>query len=191
MDLDCHPQLRFVKMEDEIPETRKSKGRSGPSGWKKYNELRARTGVRLDPYPMKRPAMSNVLPPAVAGTVEQATTDREVGAVQTAENTSTEEGLLVAVLRDPPRSSAAAVAVEAPAVAHEMQRRDTSTSQKTAVAAQTPAVADTVRGSPPSPRSAVAEEKPAVAARVARRSIGVGEHVSGEPFLWRGIWEMP
>ena len=135
--------------------------------------------------------MSNVLPPAVAGTVEQATTDREVGAVQTAENTSTEEGLLVAVLRDPPRSSAAAVAVEAPAVAHEMQRRDTSTSQKTAVAAQTPAVADTVRGSPPSPRSAVAEEKPAVAARVARRSIGVGEHVSGEPFLWRGIWEMP
>ena len=186
MDLDCHPQLRIVRMEDEIPKTKKSKGRSGPSGWKKYNEVRARTGVRLDPYPRKRPAMSNVLQPAVAGTLVQANTDHEVGAVPTAENTSTEEGLLVAVLGTPPRSSAAAVA-------HKMQRRDASPSQQTAVAAAAPAVADTMpmRGSPPSPRSAVAAETPAVAAQVARRSIGVGEHVSGEPFLWRGIWDMP
>ena len=31
----------------------------------------------------------------------------------------------------------------------------------------------------------------AVAAEASRRSIGVGEHLSGQPFLWRGIWDMP
>ena len=58
-----------------------------------------------------------------------------------------------------------------------------------------------IHAATPSQESAVAEGVPlhaatpsqgsAVAAGPSRRSIGVGEHLSGEPFLWRGIWDMP
>ena len=59
----------------------------------------------------------------------------------------------------------------------------------------------TIHAATPSQESAVAEGVPlhaatpsqgsAVAAEASRRSIGVGEHLSGQPFLWRGIWDVP
>ena len=72
-----------------------------------------------------------------------------------------------------------------------------------ATPSQESAVAEgvTIHVATPSQEPAVAEGVPlhvatpsqgsAVAAEASRRSIGVGEHLSGEVFLWRGIWDMP
>ena len=59
----------------------------------------------------------------------------------------------------------------------------------------------TIHVATPPKESAVAEGVPlhattpsqgsAVAAEASRRSIGVGEHLTGQPFLWRGIWDVP
>ena len=72
-----------------------------------------------------------------------------------------------------------------------------------ATPSQESAVAEgvTIHAATPTQETAVAEWVPlhaatpsqgsAVAAEASRRSIGVGEHLSGQPFLWRGIWDVP
>ena len=82
------------------------------------------------------------------------------------------------------------------AVAEVVTRHAATPSQESAVAEGVPLHAAT-----PSQGSVVADGVPlhvatpsqgsAVAAEASRRSIGVGEHLSGEPFIWRGIWDMP
>ena len=130
-----------------------------------------------------------LLQPAVAGTLVQVHADRQIGTVTPADITSAETSALVEALSTPALSSAAAVAAEAPAVAAEAH------AAAFAVEAEAPAMRDST---PSQGRIVVAAEAPAVAAvapavaaEISRRSIGVGEHVSGEPFLWRGIWDMP
>ena len=77
-----------------------------------------------------------------------------------------------------------------------MTRHAAHPSQESAVAEGV-----TIHVATPSQEPAVAEGVPlhvatpsqgsAVAAEASRRSIGVGENLSGEPFIWRGIWDMP
>ena len=133
-----------------------------------------------------------LLQPAVAGTLVQVHADRQIGTVTPADITSAETSALV----EAPSTSArprwrrlVAVAAEAPAVAAEAH------AAAFAVEAEAPAMRDST---PSQGRIVVAAEAPAVAAvapavaaEISRRSIGVGEHVSGEPFLWRGVWGMP
>ena len=84
--------------------------------------------------------------------------------------------------------------------AHNAKRSDPAVAEKDRPS-QVSAIAEvvTIHVATPSQESAVAEGVPlhaatpsqgsAVAAEASRRSIGVGEHLSGEPFLWKGIWD--
>ena len=86
--------------------------------------------------------------------------------------------------------------------AHNAKRSDSAVAERIRPS-QVSAIAKvvTIHAATPSQESAVAEGVPlhaatpsqgsAVAAEASRRSIGVGEHLSGEAFLWRGIWDMP
>ena len=86
--------------------------------------------------------------------------------------------------------------------AHNAKRYDSAVAERLGPS-QVSAIAEvvTIHAATPSQESAVAEGFPlhvatppqgsAVAAEASRRSIGVGEHLSGEPFLWRGIWDVP
>ena len=85
--------------------------------------------------------------------------------------------------------------------AHNAKRSDSAVAERIRPS-QDSAVAEgvTIHVATPSQESAVAEGVPlhaatpsqgsAVAAEASRRRIGVGGHLSGEVFLWRGIWDM-
>ena len=87
-------------------------------------------------------------------------------------------------------------------LAHNAKRSDSAVAERLGPS-QVSAIAEavTIHAATPPQESAVAEgvtihvaapsQEPAVAAEASRRSIGVGEHLSGEPFLWRSIWDMP
>ena len=182
----------------------KQKSRSGPSGWKKYNVWRSETGQRIDPYVRKRPsgsvqpgasaivlrtavAETSVLP-AVSGSARQqrAATDPLSIAIAPAHNAKRSDSAVAERIRPS----------QDPAVAEGVTIHAATPSQESAVAEGV-----TIHAATPSQEPAVAEGVPlhvatpsqgsAVAAEASRRSIGVGEHLSGEAFLWRGIWDMP
>ena len=142
----------------------KQKSRSGPSGWKKYNAWRSETGQRIDPYVRKRPS----------------------GSVQPAHNAKRSDSAVAERLTPS----------EVSAIAEMVAIHAAQPSQESAVDKGV-----TIHAATPPQESAVAEGVPlhaatpsqgsAVAAEASRRSIGVGEHLSGEAFLWRGIWDMP
>ena len=151
-------------MSDENPESVQKKRKPGASGWKKYNAKRAETGIRSDPYVKKRSSRKapSESHPAVADTLVQV-----IG--------SAEKGVLVAAAGSAGQQPAAAEPSSAAIVPAEAEHAKRSDS----------AVAEMITPSQGSQGSAVAA-RPTVC-----RSIGVGEHLSGEAFLWRGIWDMP
>ena len=165
-------------MSDENPEIVTKKKKPGASGWKKYNAKRAETGIRSDPYVKKRPSRKapSESHPAVADTLVQVSTDQQKpGATAIVEKTSAEKGVLVAAAGSAGQQPAAAEPSSAAIVPAEAEHAKRSDS----------AVAEMITPSQGSQGSAVAA-RPTVC-----RSIGVGEHLSGEAFLWRGIWDMP
>ena len=192
-------------MSGENPESDK-KTRSGPSGWKKYNARRSETGERIDPYVKKRPSGSHAPQTAVAGTLAQVSTDQQKpGATAIVERTSAETSVLAAVSGSARQEHAAAdpsSTAIVPAEGQHAKRSDSAVAERITLS-QGSAVAEGVpiHAATPSQDSAVAEGFPihaatpsqgsAVAAEASHRSIGVGEHLSGEAFLWRGIWDMP
>ena len=199
-------------MSGEPPACAKQKSRSGPSGWKKYNAWRSETGQRIDPYVRKRPsgsvqpgvsaivlrtavAETSVLP-AVSGSARQqhAAADPLSTAIVPAHNAIRSDSAVAERIRTPHDS----------AVAQGVTMHAATPSQESAVAegvtihaatpSQEPAVAEGVplHAATPSQGSAVAAEAfEHLWGEASRRSIGVGEHLSGEAFLWRGIWDMP
>ena len=160
---------RSCGMDAECSEgVSKKKSRSGRSGWIAYNAERARTGVRLD-YVRKRPAA--LIQTAVAAAVSTGN----------ASAVAVSEGALVAIPQAHAAEGTLVAASETSAVAAE-----------TARAPETSAVAAVAAGSPSSSaETARAPETSAVAETNKHRSIGVGEHSTGEPILWRGIFDMP
>ena len=137
----------------------------------------------------KSPSGSHAPQTAVAGTLAQVSTDQEkLGATATVVRTSAETSALAAVSGSARQEHAAPDPSSTAIVLAECQHAKRSDS----------AVAERIT---PPQGSAVAEGLPihaatpsqgsAVAAEASRRSIGVGEHLSGEAFLWRGIWDIP
>ena len=174
-------------MSGEPSACAKLKSRSGPSGWKKYNAWRSETGQRIDPYVRKRPSRTVQLG------------DSEILLISAV----AEPSVLPAVSGSARQQHAAADPLSTAIVpARNAKRSDSAVAERNRLS-QDSAVAQgvTIQVATPSQESAVAEGVPvhaatpsqgsAVAAEASRRSIGVGEHLSGEPFLWRGIWDMP
>ena len=180
----------------------KLKSRSGPSGWKKYNAWRSETGQRIDPDVRKRPSGSvqpgasavakrlaeTIVLLAVSGSARQqrAAADPLSTAIVPALNAKRSDSAVAERIR-PPHDSAVAQGVTMHAA---------TPSQESAVAEGV-----TIHAATPSQEPAVAEGVPlhvatpsqgsAVAVEGSRQSIGVGEHLTGQPFLWRGIWDVP
>ena len=167
----------------------KKKNRCGKSGWAAYNAKRAKTGLRSD-YVRKGPAAR------IETAVAEAVSTGDALAVA-------EAAVLVAVSTGDAQAvaeTAVAVAVstgDAPAVAVSegalVAIPQVHAADGTLVAAsETSAVAAVAAGSPSS--SAETARAPEISAFVETkkyRSIGVGESSTGEPFLWRGIFDMP
>ena len=174
-------------MSGENPACAKQKSRSGPSGWKKYNAWRSETGQRIDPYVRKRPS----------GSVQPGVSAIFLGTAVA------ETSVLPAVSGSARQQHAAADPLSTAIVPALNAKRSDSAVAERIRPSQDSAVAEgvTIHAATPSQESAVAEGVPlhaaapsqgsAVAAEASRRSIGVGEHLSGEAFLWRGIWDMP
>ena len=193
-------------MQGEYLACAKQKSRSGPSGWKKYNARRTETSKQTYPDVKKRPSGSHAPQTAVGGTLAQVSTDQEKpGATATVVRTSAETSVLAAVSGSARQEHAAAdpsSTAIVPAEGQHAKRSDSAVAERI-TPSQGSAVAEGVpiHAATPSQDSAVAEGFPihdatpplgsAVAAEASRRSIGVGEHRSGEPFLWRGIWDNP
>ena len=74
--------------------------------------------------------------------------------------------------------------------AHNAKRSDSAVAEVVTIHAATPSQESAVAEGVPL-HAATPSQGSAVAAEASRRSIGVGEHLSGEAFLWRGIWDMP
>ena len=132
--------------------------RSGRSGWDKYNEIRKRTGQRLDPYVPRRLQGTNA---AVAAP----------------------RGIAVAA---PAVVAPAVAAASGLAIVSPLPLPGTHVAVEiTPLGDETPAVAACEALVRASPRPSATPLN-----SVETRSIGVGEHLSGEPFLWRGIFDM-
>ena len=172
----------------------------------RYTAWRSETGKRYDPDAKMHPRGSHAPQTAVAGVLAQVSTDQEKpGATAIVERTSAETSVLAAVSGSARQEHAAAdpsSTAIVPAEGQHAKRSDSAVAERI-TPSQGSAVAEGVpiHAATPSQDSAVAEGFPihaatpsqgsAVAAEASRRSIGVGEHLSGEPFLWRGIWDMP
>ena len=194
-------------------------GRSGKSGWPKHNLHRARTGVRSDVQQRRTAAVAAMEPlpaacPMSSGSAEVAAPSAAAPATappivpaQLAEQHvghlgdkcpacahGTVRAALVMICdgcgHGQPQD-AARVEASVPGAPLPQWRPATQTSQPTA----TPDPPQLRHGElscsalslPVQPEGWGAVGPP----RPETRSVGVGEHVSGEPILWRGIFDMP
>ena len=205
-------------MSGEHPESDKKKTRSGPSGWKKYDAMRFQTGKRIDPYVRSHAPQTAVAGTLAQVSTDQQKLGPTAIVERTSAETSVLAAVSGSARQEHAAADPSSTAI-VPAEGQHAKRSDSAVaerirpSQDSAVAqgvtihvatpSQESAVAEgvTIHAATPSQEPAVAEGVPlhvatpsqgsAVAAEASRRSIGVGEHLSGEAFLWRGIWDMP
>ena len=152
--------MKWAGLHSEMSEPAEKKRRSGVSGWAKYYQKMAETGIRKDDY--RRPANgARHIHSIVVGSSSESLGSTDV--VSTGGHVS---------------SCSIAVQTEASSATRLLQNQSFCVSleskQSVSIGTQTELAA----------WSLCVQAKPT-------RDMSVGEHLSGEPFLWRGIFDMP
>ena len=147
----AHPLSELGRRHSEMSEPAKKKRRSGVSGWAKYNQKRAETGIRKDDYRGLTNG-SRYIHSIVAGSSSQSVVSTDVVSM----------GGHVA---------SCSIAVQTEVLS---ARFSQEIKQSVSIGTQTESAA----------WSLCVQAKPT-------RDMCVGEHLSGEPFLWRSIFDMP
>ena len=143
-----------------MAEPAKKKRRSGVSGWAKYNQKRAETGIRKDDY---------------RGLANGA---RHIHSIVVGSSSESLGSTDVVSMGGHVASCSDVVQIEVLSASRLLQNQSFCVSreskQSVSIGTQTE----------PAAWSLCVQAKPT-------RDMGVGEHLSGEPFLWRGIFDMP